>query len=222
MEKMNEFFARRIGEYEEHMIRNVNGCREGYFRLAAALPGGMRSLLDLGCGTGLELDAIFERFPRLAVTGIDLTAAMLDRLREKHGDKRIHLICGDYFQEDLGKGYNAAVSFQSLHHFAPQDKLTLYRRIFQALQPGGLYLECDYMAADQQEEAFYFGQRERLLREAGQGEGLYHYDTRCTPKHQMKLLASAGFCSLGLVWRQGNTVLLRAEKPGGANDLVNQ
>ena len=50
MEKMNEFFARRIGEYEEHMIRNVNGCREGYFRLAAALPG-----LRHRAGTGRNL-----------------------------------------------------------------------------------------------------------------------------------------------------------------------
>ena len=57
---------------------------------------------DLGCGTGLELDRIFERFPDLAVTGIDLSPDMLERLARKHEGKRLTLICADYFGCDLG------------------------------------------------------------------------------------------------------------------------
>ena len=36
-----------------------------------------QAILDLGCGTGLELDALFARFPDLRVTGIDMTEEML-------------------------------------------------------------------------------------------------------------------------------------------------
>ena len=39
-------------------------------------------VLDLGCGTGLELDEIFRYFPDLAVTGIDLTREMLQQLKK--------------------------------------------------------------------------------------------------------------------------------------------
>lgn len=56
------------------------------------------------CGSGLELDAIFQRFPELEVTGIDLSAEMLARLAQKHGEKSLRLIQGDYFQQELGTG----------------------------------------------------------------------------------------------------------------------
>ena len=74
LEEMRAFFAARVDIYDEHMRNEVEGCREGYARMAALLPEGIYSLLDLGCGTGLELEGIFARFPDLRVTGIDLTA----------------------------------------------------------------------------------------------------------------------------------------------------
>lgn len=37
---------------------------------AELTPGDCGPLLDLGCGTGLELDRIFARWPELAVTGV--------------------------------------------------------------------------------------------------------------------------------------------------------
>lgn len=36
-----------------------------YQWMARELPSGTRRLLDLGCGTGLELDCIFRRLPDL-------------------------------------------------------------------------------------------------------------------------------------------------------------
>ena len=71
IEEMSAFFAARVEGYDEHMLNDVVGCREGYARLAQALPADARDVLDLGCGTGLELDALFARFPDLRVTGID-------------------------------------------------------------------------------------------------------------------------------------------------------
>lgn len=53
--------------------------------MAELLPDGIGTLLDIGCGSGLELDTVFQRFPSLQVTGIDLSEKMLDRLVQKHG-----------------------------------------------------------------------------------------------------------------------------------------
>lgn len=61
------------------MLEEVEGCREGYSRLAAQLPLGLSRLLDLGCGTGLELEAVFARFPQAEVTAWDVSAEMLER-----------------------------------------------------------------------------------------------------------------------------------------------
>ena len=146
IEEMSAFFAARVEGYDEHMLNDVVGCREGYARLAQALPADARDVLDLGCGTGLELDALFARFPDLRVTGIDMTEEMLRALREKHPDKALRLIRGDYFACDFGRGaFDAVVSFESLHHFPRAQKLGLYRRVFAALRPGGAFCNGDYM-----------------------------------------------------------------------------
>ena len=99
-------------------------------------------LADLGCGTGLELDEIFRLHPDIRVTGIDLAPGMLARLREKHPERKLTLTMGDYLTVPLAPcAFDVAVAFETLHHFPPETKLGLFRRIFAALRPGGMLLE---------------------------------------------------------------------------------
>ena len=214
MEEMSAFFTRRVDGYDEHMLRTVTGCREGYTRLAALVPQDAHTLLDLGCGTGLELDAILPGHPTLQITGIDLTQAMLDVLRGKHPDARLNLICGSYFEVPLGENaFDCAVSFQTLHHFSHEVKQALYQKIHRALKPGGLYLECDYMVLEQAEEDFYFSENRRLRAQEGLTEdAFFHFDTPCTEENQIRLLKAAGFVNVEKLWREGNTTLLWAKK----------
>lgn len=111
MEKMSDFFAARVEGYDEHMLTEVAGCKEGYAEMARLVPISCKTLLDLGCGTGLELDEIFKKLPDLDVTGIDLTQAMLDKLKQKHPDKSLNLICGSYFDVPFGSEKNMTVRF---------------------------------------------------------------------------------------------------------------
>ena len=109
---MTRFFTERVEGYDEHMLTEVNGCKEGYLAMAKLIPPSCQSLLDLGCGTGLELDEILRRMPNLDITGIDLTPAMLNKLKQKHPDKSIHLICGSYFDVPFGFAkYECTISF---------------------------------------------------------------------------------------------------------------
>lgn len=102
---------------------------------AQSLPLECQKILDLGCGTGLELDRLWEISPNLEVTGIDLCADMLEKLRKKHSGKRLTTICQDYFQYDLQCGkWDAVISFESLHHFLPERKKELYRKIYSCLK----------------------------------------------------------------------------------------
>lgn len=214
LESMSDFFTARVDGYDEHMLSNVEGCAQGYAEMASLVPNECETLLDLGCGTGLELDEIFKRFPAMRVTGIDLTQAMLDKLRQKHPDADMKLICSSYFDVPLGReSFDCAASFQTMHHFSHEVKLGLYSRIFDAVKSGGSYIECDYMVERQQEEDRLFAENSRIRRELGIPEdAFYHFDTPCTVDNQIMLLKRSGFSSVENVFRIGNTTILVASK----------
>jgi hypothetical protein len=64
---MDEFFASRLDVYEERMLTGVKELPEAYAQLARLVPASARDILDLGCGTGLELEAIFALSPSVKV-----------------------------------------------------------------------------------------------------------------------------------------------------------
>lgn len=213
LEKMADFFAARVSMYDEHMLNDVQGCKEGYLKMAEYLPDNSRKLLDLGCGTGLELEAIFRKLPDLSVTGIDICKEMLKVLEEKHKGKNIKLIAGDYFTADFGHGFDCAVSFQSMHHFSKEKKAELYSKTYKALNDEGIYIECDYMVLTQQEENLWLAENTRIRKEQGIAEEeFYHYDIPCTVENQIRLLKGAGFMSVKQVMRIENTTMLIARK----------
>jgi SAM-dependent methyltransferase len=213
LEPMRDFFTARLDEYEDHMLSTAYN-KEGYMKLAALLPENAHALLDLGCGTGLELDEILKTRPHLRVTGIDLAQAMLDKLKQKHPDKDLRLINASYFDYDFGLGqYDAAISYQTMHHFPHADKTRLYSKIHAALKPGGQYIEGDYMVTEQAEEDFFCRENLRLRKEQGIPDGeLYHFDTPCTVDNQIAMLHKAGFLTVKMAWRAGNTTILVAQK----------
>ncbi|MDE7301816.1 MAG: class I SAM-dependent methyltransferase [Oscillospiraceae bacterium] len=214
MEKMDEFFAARVDGYDEHMLNEVEGCREAYGKMAELIPDNRSNLLDLGCGTGLELEGIFKRFPDISVTGIDLSKAMLEKLSEKYPDKNITLINGDYFSTDLGRErFDTAISFQTMHHFSHEMKIGLYKKILDSLKSGGVYIECDYMVKTQEEEDHWYAENARIRKELSIPENeFYHYDTPCTIENQIKMLLTAGFASAEKVYRVENTTIIIAKK----------
>ena len=210
---MNDFFAKRVDGYDEHMLDEVLGCKEGYHLMAERIPKDAKRILDLGCGTGLELDEIFKVSPNLEVVGIDMCKEMLRVLTEKHQDKNLRLICADYLAEDFGKkNFDCVVSFETMHHFLHNTKASLYKKIRRALRSGGIYIECDYMAIDDKEEKKLLSQYETVRKKHGiKTEELYHIDIPFSVSHQKELLKSAGFETVEEIFRLGGTVMLIAK-----------
>lgn len=80
LEEMSSFFNSRSENYEQHMMNNVEGTNELYSEIAKLIPKiNELNLLDLGCGTGLELDEIFKVNSTVKVTGIDLAKNMMEK-----------------------------------------------------------------------------------------------------------------------------------------------
>ncbi len=218
---MAEFFAARLDGYDEHMRRDIEGAAEFYPFTASLLPkaAGTR-LLDLGCGTGLELEDYYRRGGEGSVTGIDLSPEMLAVLAAKFPRRDLTLIRGSYLTLPLGEGeFDAAVSVESLHHFPAAEKLALYASLRRALTETGYFVLTDYFAASDEEEAAFFAELDALRRAQGlQWDVLCHFDTPLTVPHEADLLRRAGFVSVEVLKSWGATSTLLARCGGKENN----
>ena len=218
LEEMAAFFENRLNGYDEHMRRDIEGSSDFYCFTAAQLPQTPNAeVLDLGCGTGLELEAYFAVNPDAAVTGIDLCRPMLNALAAKFPHKGLNLICGSYFDVDFPpETYDAAVSVESLHHFPAERKRALYRKLFSSLKENGYFVLTDYFAESEALEKEYFQNLEELKREQGLDKGsFYHYDTPLTVEHEMDVLREAGFQDVRILRQWGSTYTVYAGKRKG-------
>jgi SAM-dependent methyltransferase len=135
--------------------RYMTGQRE-LARLSAAeiarrlpLPARPRALLDLGGGHGTYSARLAERYPTLTATVLDLpgSAAIGRELIAAAGlSDRVRFRDGDATTADLGRGYDAVLCFNLVHHLAPEAAAGLFRRIGDALAPGGVLAVLDVFA----------------------------------------------------------------------------
>ena len=213
LEKMGEFFDARLEGYEEHQLNTIESARAFYEFTAERLPRDVGAqILDLGCGTGLELDAFFRLNPDAEVTGIDLAPGMLQALRKKFPEKALTLIEGSYFDVPFGENtFDAAVSVESLHHFTKEEKIPLFMRLRDALKEGGVFILTDYFALSEEEEVRRREEFRRLKKEQGLPEDeFYHYDTPLTVEHEQEALLAAGFSTVEVLQNWGPTYALKA------------
>ena len=215
LERMDDFFAARVDGYDEHMRTTIEGASRFYAYTASLLPAGKGArVLDLGCGTGLELEEYFRLNPEADVTGIDLSDAMLEVLEGKFPDRKIGLVRGSYFDVPFGEdAYDAAVSVESLHHFPAEQKEALYRKLHAALRDHGCFVLTDYFAESEALEEEYFRNLKQLKEEQGlPATEFFHYDTPLNPGHEIRVLRQAGFREVRIMKEWGTTLTLLAER----------
>ena len=208
LERMEDFFAARVKGYDDHMRTNIEGSLEFYAYTASLLPKEPNSkVLDLGCGTGLELEEYYKLNPYTETTGIDLSEDMLNALKAKFPGKHLTLIHGSYFDVPLGdRIYDAAVSVESLHHFSAEMKMSLYKKLYASLKDYGIFVLTDYFAESEEREKEYSEELARIKREQGlSGDTFYHYDTPLLVDHEMDILRRAGFSDVRIMKKWGES-----------------
>ena len=215
LEKMADFFENRLDGYDEHMMTNIEAADEFYPFTAKQLPTTENChILDLGCGTGLELEEYYPLNPSPKITGVDLSQGMLSALKKKFADKDITLICGSYFDVPFGVSlFDSAVSVESLHHFTKAEKVPLYAKLHRALKDGGYFVLTDYFSLTDEEEQMHRQNLSELKTEQGiSDDAFYHYDTPLTVKHETEALLKAGFSSALVLKNWGATYIIKAVK----------
>jgi len=157
--KMSQFFDERANSYDHHMKQTVTQFKKIY-NIISILIGRTKEaveILDLGCGTGLELEGIFSKAPNAVITCIDLSEKMLSKLKSKYSRflDQIKPVKGSClivpFPE---KKYDYVVSVMTMHHFPYDTKCKLYKKIRKSMKNEGKYIEGDYVVSPKKEQQF--------------------------------------------------------------------
>lgn len=129
--------------------RQLIPCFDLYYETAVELVAGAVSgparVLDLGAGTGLLAAYVLDALPEAQLTLADVSDQMLQRAQARFDSRGAACQCllMDY-RERLPEGpFHAVVSGLSIHHLEETEKQQLFARIFDALAPGGIFVNAD-------------------------------------------------------------------------------
>jgi tRNA (cmo5U34)-methyltransferase len=215
LEEMAAFFDLRAAGYDDHMRANIFSESEfAQFYQAVSMPVEKTSealnILDLGCGTGLEIAPLLQRAPNALITGVDLSGEMLERLQKRYSAnrKQITLVQDSYLTMPIAPhAYDYIISAMTIHHLLPATKRNLYRKIHAALKPGGKYIEGDSVTGTEMEVQFLAEYHEQLEGMPQRQDGHYHIDLPLSIDTQRTLLLEAGFHHFELIWQKDSAAV---------------
>jgi len=213
---MKSFFDDRVETYDEHMETNIEKFAAFYGQIAAPFPETDEpvEVLDLGAGTGIELEFIFAKAPNARVTAVDLSKAMLDKMLKKYEAyaSQIRTITDSYLTLELKEHFfDFVVSVMSLHHLLPGKKISLYKKLRQSLVPSGAFVEGDWVVSVEEENKLLREYRERMKGYPLSDDGKYHVDVPFSEETQLRALREAGFARIDVIFRtyRSNVVVAR-------------
>jgi tRNA (cmo5U34)-methyltransferase len=214
-ETMAAFFDVRAAGYDDY-IRDMVFPDTMFRRFYQAVSSPIETtdeplnILDLGCGTGLEIEALLQRVPYALITGVDLSEIMLERLRKRYiaHISQITLVADSYLTMPFGThAYDHVISAMTAHHLLRDAKRELYMKIHAALKPGGTYTEGDSVVPAGMESQFLAEYYQEVAGMPQADDGHYHIDVPFSIDTQRSLLLEAGFRDFKLVWQKDSTAV---------------
>ena len=160
-------------------------------------------ILDLGCGTGIQLEFVFARASNARVTAIDRAPNMLRQLSAKFAGKteQLRLQQGSLLELPFGHhAYDYAISTLTMHHFLPERKIAIYRKVREALRRSGIYVEGDQVTTVEGEESMRYWYNRWIAKLPGGDSAEWNYDITLSPETQSRILQEAGFSDVQLTW----------------------
>jgi tRNA (cmo5U34)-methyltransferase len=172
-------------------------------------------VVDLGCGTGTIAKMISERFPKSQIVCLDIAANMIDVAKYKLADHvATEFIVGDFADVDFTEKFDVVVSSLALHHLETDaDKKKLYTKIFENLNPGGVFYNADVVLAstNQLQEVYMQRWKEYMNRKVSMEEienkwiPVYENEDRPAKLYdQIEWLKEIGFDPVEVIWKYYN------------------
>jgi tRNA (cmo5U34)-methyltransferase len=203
LEEMAAFFDVRATTYEAHMARDP---KAQYWNelLEEHIPEerSQTRILDLGCGTGMEIKHVWKRQPNARIARIDLSEEMLGELKRSYQGSldKLEIVHASYFEYDFGNAaFDHAIACSTMHHWLPERKLGLYARIHRALKRGGTLILLDYYVTEDVEKKLLDEYRDAMRMQNLERDEQYHIDIPFTTRRETAVLEEAGFAQVSVI-----------------------
>lgn len=223
--KLRELFDQCAGEYDRDRPRLVPDFANLYgtalrvipFRRAEAI-----TMLDLGAGTGLLGAMIIQAFPEASLELTDISEAMLAGAQERFaGNPKVRCLVQEHTQLAAVERYDLVVSALSIHHLYDDGKQSLFRKIYRALRPGGMFVNLDQARApfpageEQYETIWREDARAAGISEAALAQAMERMreDKNALLAEQLLWLAQAGFSEIDCWYKRFRFVVYGGRKP---------
>lgn len=200
----------RLGYAEAELAEVPSGANMGLGcgnPAALAAPKEGETVLDLGCGGGLDCFVARKYVGESGrVIGVDMTAEMIDRARKNaatSGYANVEFRLGEIEHLPVADNAVDVVISNCVLNLSP-DKEQVFREIFRVLKPGGRLAVSDIVATASLPE----GVAGDLRQIAGCVGGAAHVDAI------KSMLENAGFVGIKLAPKDNSSEILRSWAPG--------
>jgi tRNA (cmo5U34)-methyltransferase len=171
--------------------------------------------IDLGSGTGTLAALILEAFPHARVTCVDLAENMISAAKTKLARyPSVEYIVADFYGFDFRDKYDVIASSLALHHLlTDKDKQDFYRRIYESLNPGGVFYNADVvLASNQHLQSLYLSEWRKFMnrkvsKKEIEGKWIPKYQEEDRPAklvNQLAWLSGTGFVDVDVIWKYFN------------------
>jgi len=176
----------------------------------------VKRVLDIGAGTGLFSQFIYQQRPDLHFTLIDISGEMLGVAQKRFaGLANFEFIEIDFSKTAIPQQYDLIISALSIHHLENDQKEKLYTSVYQALNPGGLFINADQVEGRSIFfDTYYKAQwketvnKSELDQEAiNRAMERIQLDKFAKLDTQLNMLESAGFRDVDCIYKHNNFVV---------------
>ena len=227
MKGVKKHFEEEASEFDSIILMLVPHYTQMIETLVSAIPFDNKDpikIIDLGCGTGYVSMNIKERFPNSSLTCLDFAENMIVKAKIRLGKyKDVTFILKDIRKFEFDKKYHAVVSSLALHHLeTKKDKIKFYKKIFDALEPGGVFYNSDIiLGSNQYLHQLYLSKWKEFMERSLPGNEIE--DTWMVKHHkedrpeilldQLSWLEDIGFKEIDVLWKYYNFAVYGGTKP---------
>ncbi|MGN0612757.1 MAG: class I SAM-dependent methyltransferase [Porcipelethomonas sp.] len=178
-------------------------------------------VLDLGAGTGLLSEFWYKRSPESEYVLVDIAEEMLDVAHRRFaGIGSISCQVSDYSKELPFGDFDAVISALSIHHLVNDEKIRLFKRIYDKLPDGGLLVNYDQFCAGQPQMNKWFDSCwEAQLADSGlTDEDIRLWrerrklDRECSAEEETEMLRRCGFSEVKCIYSYHKFSVIAAMK----------